>query len=213
MYAKGIPCLGWSLCGGLQGWTPRAMQTCPIPGGGWWLNDGAPLSPSHSSFFMVSKSQKQKLLTLDLKLFVTCAEEMSSTAFCLGLTWVNMPRRLAQKSLFRCHFCLSKAPLHESHSQASFSMAPKLSSPQSCLSSQSYCVTLALQWPMLLPDPGPVQGASSEEALRQPGLNVTTALRYNLNVHSPHGDLAPCLHFSKPFFPVSNIGMQEKCIH
>lgn len=47
------------------------MQTRPILGGRRWLDDGAPLSPSHSSFFTVSELQKQKLLTLGLKLFVT----------------------------------------------------------------------------------------------------------------------------------------------
>lgn len=99
---------------------------------------------------MVSELQKQKLLTHSLKLFVTCAEEMSSTAFCLGLTWVNVPRRLAQKSLLRCHFCLPKTLLHESHSQASFSAAPKLSSPQPCHSTKNYRVTLPWQWHMLL---------------------------------------------------------------
>lgn len=84
--------------GGAGGLRTHVAQTRSILGGRLWLNDRVTTSPSQSSFFMVSELQKQKLLTLSLKLFVTCAKDTVSTAFCLGSTWVNMPRRLAQKS-------------------------------------------------------------------------------------------------------------------
>ena len=87
--------VGWGGAGGIR---PHVVQTRSVLGGRLWLNDRATTSPSQSSFFMVSELQKQKLLTLGLKLFVTCAKDTVSTAFCLGSTWVNMPRRLAQKS-------------------------------------------------------------------------------------------------------------------
>lgn len=93
----GVSAEGWGL-------RPHAVQRRSILGGGCWLYDGALISPSHSSFFMTSEVQKQKLFTLRLKLFMTCAEEMSSTAFCLGLTWGTCQEVLL--SLFRCHFCL-----------------------------------------------------------------------------------------------------------
>ena len=140
------------------------------------------------------------MLTLSLKLFVTCAEEMSSTAFCLGLTWVNVPRRLAQKSLFRCHFCLPKTLLHESHSQAGFSAAPKLSSPQSCHSPQSYRDTHSAMACAVGPGRGCSSGEAPSRASRfQPCPNAPRTLRYNFNLHPLDRDLAPCPHFSKPF--------------
>lgn len=131
-----------------------AAQTCSVPGGGCRLNDEAMVSPRHSLFFMTAELQKQKLFTLRLKLSVTCAEEMPSTAFCLGLTWGNMPGSLSQ-SPFRCHFCLSVTLLHESYSQDSVSEVPELSPS---LGPQNHCGTLTPPRGMLLPHQGQVWG-------------------------------------------------------
>ena len=92
---KGTLCHTGASAGG-TGIKIAAAQTCSILGGGCWPNDEAMIFPSHSLFFMASELQKQKLFTLRLKLFVTCAEEMPSTAFCLGLTWGSMPRSLSE---------------------------------------------------------------------------------------------------------------------
>lgn len=129
--------------------------------GGCWLNDGAIISLSHSSFFMDSELQKLKLFTLRLKLFVTCARRNAINSLLFGLDLGEHAKSLAQR-LFRCHFCLSITLLHESYSQASFLAAPKLSSSQSCHSLQSYCVTLTQPLSMLLPHQGQVRGCGNE---------------------------------------------------
>jgi hypothetical protein len=46
-------------CRGLPGLSSHTVQTCPMLGDRCWHNDGAILSPSHSSFFIISELQKQ----------------------------------------------------------------------------------------------------------------------------------------------------------
>ena len=94
LHARGALCH----TGASAGWGIKTAQTTQF-WGRRWPNDRAAAPPGQSSFFTASELQEEKLLTRSLKLFVTCAEETASTAFCLGLlTGVNMPRRLAQKS-------------------------------------------------------------------------------------------------------------------
>lgn len=114
------------------------------------------------------------------------------TAFCLGFTWGHTPRRLAQKSLFRCHFCLYITLLHESHSQAGFSVSLKVASSQLCHSPQSCRVTPARACA------AGMMGLLAETHL-SPWPNVTSTLRCNFNLCAPDGDLAPGQPFSKLF--------------
>lgn len=85
----GVSAEGWGL-------RPHAVQRRSILGGGCWLYDGALISSSHSSFFMTSEVQKQKLFTLRLKLFMTCAEENVINSLLFGLDLGNMPGSVAQ---------------------------------------------------------------------------------------------------------------------